>query len=95
MMDKEGRDKFGMDKDGRSKADKKRRFYYDANDKGIEYLIAHATIKDIGDDWIETREWQHRQKRGDFFPDVEPGQRWNISYNGNSPWTGIKNAAKI
>jgi hypothetical protein len=94
-MDKEGRDKFGNDKDGRSKLDKESGFYYDINDEGIEYLIAHATIKDVGEDWILTKEWRHRQERGDFFPNAKPGQRWKILYNGNNPWTGIKSAVEI
>ena len=88
-------DKFGGDKDGRSKFDKKSDFYYGVNGEGGEYLIAHAAIEDFGDAWILTKEWAHKITRGDFFPDVEPGQRWSISYNGNSPWTGIKSAVKI
>jgi hypothetical protein len=83
------------DKDGRTKLDKRNEFYYAVNEEGIEYLIAHATIKEVGDDWILTKQWQHRQVLGDFFPDVKPGQRWYISYKGNSPWTGIKDAEKI
>lgn len=84
-----------LDEGDRSKLDEKNRFYYDTNNEGREYLIAHATIKDVGDDWILTKEWQHRQARDGFFPDVKPGQRWNISYNGNTPWAGIKGAVKI
>lgn len=84
-----------MDKDGRNERDRDQSFHYAINSEGIECLIAHATIKKVGVDWILTRQWRHKQKRGDFFPNAKPGQRWNISYNGNSPWTGIKSAVKI
>jgi hypothetical protein len=90
----EGLDKFRRDKDGRTEYDKECNFYYADNDKGVEYLIAHATIKEVGDDWILTDQWPHKQTRGDFFPGVKPGGRWNISYNGQNPWTDIKSAVK-
>ena len=84
-----------VDQDGRTRGDRKRNFHYSVNSEGIEYLIAHATIKKVTKDGIWTEEWPHKQERGGFFLDAKKGQKWDISYNGNSPWTLISSAMRI
>jgi len=76
----------------RSQLDIEKNFHYGVNDEGLEYLIAHATIKKVTDNEILTEEWPHLQMRGDFFPKVASGQKWRITYSGNTPWTSIISA---
>ncbi len=86
---------FDVDQDGRSPGDKKSNFHYSIKPEGGEYLIAHATIKKFSKDGIWTKEWPHKQVRGDFFPGVQRGQKWHITYNGNSPWTLISSTRRV
>jgi hypothetical protein len=84
----------GVDQDGRTPSDIKRNFHYSSRPGKGEYLIAYATIKKVGKDSILTEEWPHEQAKGDFFPGARKGQKWTITYNGNSPWTLIRSAER-
>jgi hypothetical protein len=79
----------------RTKRDVKYNRRYRTNDKGLEYLIAEETIKEIEKGEVITEEVPNRRKKGCFFKGAKKGQVWRITYVGNNIWTDIISADLI